>query len=246
MGFILRAAASAQLLDKDNVTEDVNENREKIDALKLKHIHGYRGFDCRDNLFYVDDGKKIVYCAAGAGVVMNLADKKQEFYLEHTDDIISLAVNPNSKKIKNVVATGQNGENPTIHVWDAITKNTLSILSDFHQKGICSLDFSGSGRFLVSVGLDSYFTIAVWKWSEGTLLASHRGDDLEHRIFKAAFRPDSDTQFVSVGFKHIRFWSVAGSQLINKKGVMDEIGSNVKTKMPTLLSIGFAPVRIKN
>ena len=38
----------------------------------MNHIHGYRGFDCRDNLFYIDDGAKIVYPAAGAGVVLDL------------------------------------------------------------------------------------------------------------------------------------------------------------------------------
>jgi microtubule-associated protein-like 6 len=216
--------------------------RDHIDGLKLNYIHGYRGIDCRDNLFYVDDGKKIVYCAAGAGIVLELATQKQSFYLEHNDDIISLAVN-NNPKFKNVVATGQIGLAPTIHVWDALTKETLSILSDQHQEGIFSLDFSSSGRYLVSVGLDSYYTVAVWRWKEGTLVASHVGDDLGHRVFKAAFRPDSDTVFVSVGFKHIRFWSVAGSELISKKGVIPEEASSIsKRKLPTLLSIGFGPV----
>ena len=44
----------------------------EINSLKLNHIHGYRGFDCRDNLFYIDDGNKILYPAAGAGVVLDL------------------------------------------------------------------------------------------------------------------------------------------------------------------------------
>lgn len=37
--------------------------------LELNHIHGYRGFDCRDNLFYLADNESIVYPAAGAGVI---------------------------------------------------------------------------------------------------------------------------------------------------------------------------------
>ena len=40
--------------------------------LQLDHIHGYRGFDCRDNLFYLADNESIVYPAAGAGVVHNI------------------------------------------------------------------------------------------------------------------------------------------------------------------------------
>lgn len=222
-----------------------NDIRDKIDGLELHYIHGYRGIDCRDNLFYIDDGKKIVYCAAGAGVVLDLATNKQSFYLHHDDDIISLAVN-NNPKFKNVVATGQIGLAPSIHVWDAMTGETLSILSDLHQKGICSLDFSSSGKYLVSVGLDSSYTFGVWRWKEGTLVASRVGDDLGHRVFKASFRPDSDSIFVSVGFKHIRFWSVAGSELISKKGVIpEEVNSASKRKMPTMLSIGFGQVNKK-
>jgi echinoderm microtubule-associated protein-like 5 len=44
-----------------------------------------------------------------------------------------------------------------------------------------------------------------------------------------------------VGFKHIRFWSVAGSELLKKKGILtdwDSTGIKLK-KMPTMLSIGF-------
>ena len=40
--------------------------------LQLEYIHGYRGFDSRDNLHYVNDGADIVFHAAGAGIVKNL------------------------------------------------------------------------------------------------------------------------------------------------------------------------------
>lgn len=164
--------------------------------------------------------------------------------MEHTDDIISLAINENIKSFKNVVATAQIGIAPVIHIWDVNTLETLSILSGLHKNGICSLNFSSSGKLLVSVGLDSVHTIGVWRWKEGVLAASAVGDMSGRRIFKAAFRPDSDTLFVSVGFKHIRFWTVAGSQLLNKKGVLTEWSDNKGShksfrKLPTMLSIGF-------
>ncbi len=160
--------------------------------------------------------------------------------MEHNDDIISLTSNENPK-FKNIVATGQIGVSPVIHVWNATTLETLSILSGLHKNGICSVNFSSSGKFLVSVGLDSCFTIGVWRWKEGVLAASHVGDFSGRRIFKAAFRPDSDTVFVSVGFKHIRFWNVAGSQLVHKKGVTNNSEQKVR-KLPTMLSIGFGQV----
>ena len=48
-----------------------------IKDLQLEYIYGYRGFDARDNLHYVNDGADIVYHAAGAGIVKNLSTGKQ-------------------------------------------------------------------------------------------------------------------------------------------------------------------------
>ncbi len=102
--------------------------------LELDHIHGYRGFDCRDNLFYLADNESIVYPAAGAGVVHHIRRGTQKFYTKHTDDIISMAVH-NGEKHGNIVASGQIGENPTIHIWEAPTRRTLSVLSGKHKRG---------------------------------------------------------------------------------------------------------------
>lgn len=109
--------------------------------MELDHIHGYRGFDCRDNLFYLADNESIVYPAAGAGVVRHIIRGTQKFYLKHTDDIISMAVH-NGEKHGNIVASGQIGENPTIHIWDVKERRTLSILSGKHKRG--------KGNFLLS------------------------------------------------------------------------------------------------
>ena len=42
----------------------------------------------------------------------------QEFFLEHTDDIISLAINGGAG-FENIIATGQIGKSPIIYIWDA-------------------------------------------------------------------------------------------------------------------------------
>ncbi|KAB1267117.1 Echinoderm microtubule-associated protein-like 6 [Camelus dromedarius] len=168
----------------------------------------------------------------------------QSFYLEHTDDILCLTVNQHPK-YRNVVATSQIGTTPSIHVWDAMTKHTLSMLRCFHSKGVNYVNFSATGKLLVSVGVDPEHTITVWRWQEGpTSLDSlsrtgakvaSRGGHLE-RIFVVEFRPDSDTQFVSVGVKHMKFWTLAGSALLYKKGV---IGSMEAAKMQTMLAVAF-------
>lgn len=136
-----------------------------MQELLLEHIHGYRGFDTRNNLHYLSD-TEIVYHAAAAGIVHNLANSTQTFYLEHTDDILCLAVNRHPK-LQNVVATGQLGKDGPIHVWNAASKQTLSITRGHHTDGVCSVHFSCSGKLLVSVGIDADHTVVVSKWSDG-------------------------------------------------------------------------------
>ena len=55
--------------------------------LQLEWVHGYRGHQCRNNLYYTAAGE-VVYFVAGVGVVYNTVEKKQRFYLGHSDDII--------------------------------------------------------------------------------------------------------------------------------------------------------------
>ena len=61
------------------------------------------------------------------------------------------------------------------------------------------------------------------------------------RIFLAQFRPDSDVQFVSIGIGYVKFWTLAGSQLIGKDPVFPK---SVSAKMQTMLSMAFAPVSL--
>ena len=90
----------------------------------------------------------------------------QAFYLEHNDDIIALALN-RCEKFGTVVATGQIGRTAPVHVWDYVTKETLSILHGVHEVGVCSVDFSCNGKLLLTVGLGPSHSVAVWKWQEG-------------------------------------------------------------------------------
>ncbi|PWA28199.1 hypothetical protein CCH79_00020514 [Gambusia affinis] len=123
---------------------------------------------------------------------------------------------------------------PSIHVWDAMTKQTLSILRCSHAKGVGYVNFSATGKLLLSVGVEPEHTITVWRWQEGTKVTSKGGH--AERIFVVEFRPDSDTQFVSVGIKHIKFWTLVGGSLMYKKGV---IGSVEDGRMQTMLSVAF-------
>ena len=55
-------------------------------------MFGYRGFDCRNNLHFLNDGADIVYHAAGAGIVLNIAsgEKKSKSKVKTSKINISL------------------------------------------------------------------------------------------------------------------------------------------------------------
>uniref|UniRef100_A0A4W3H8Y1 EMAP like 5 n=1 Tax=Callorhinchus milii TaxID=7868 RepID=A0A4W3H8Y1_CALMI len=221
-------------------TNNVGKKKKPIEDLSLELVFGYRGNDCRNNVHYLNDGADIIYHTASIGIVFNLGTGSQSFYLEHTDDILCLTVNQHPK-FQNIIATGQVGESadmsgnsPSIHIWDAMTKQTQSVLRCYYSKGVCSVSFSATGKLLLSVGLDPEYIITVWRWQEGAKVAGQTGHT--KRIFVAEFRPDSDTQFVSVGVKHVRFWTLAGKALESKKGNLSSIED---ARMQTMLAVAF-------
>ncbi|KAI2654594.1 Echinoderm microtubule-associated protein-like 5 [Labeo rohita] len=213
-------------------TNNVGKKKRPIEDLVLELVFGYRGNDCRNNVHYLNEGADIIYHTASVGVVLNLTTACQSFYMEHSDDILCLTINQHPKfpnVVMLVISTS-----PSIHVWEAMNKQTLSVLRCHHSRGVCSVSFSATGKLLLSVGLDPQHTLTIWKWQEGAKVASRAGHT--QRIFVAEFRPDSDTQFVSVGIKHVRFWTLAGRALLSKKGVLSSIED---ARMQTMLSVAF-------
>nr|XP_021519653.1 echinoderm microtubule-associated protein-like 5 isoform X4 [Meriones unguiculatus] len=128
---------------------------------------------------------------------------------------------------------------PSVHIWDAVSKQTLSVLRCSHSKGVCAVSFSATGKLLLSVGLDPEHTVTIWRWQEGARIASKAGHN--QRIFVAEFRPDSDTQFVSVGIKHVKFWTLAGRALLSKKGLLSTLED---ARMQTMLAVAFGAGKI--
>nr|XP_013013809.1 echinoderm microtubule-associated protein-like 6 [Cavia porcellus] len=126
-----------QSKEKNHAVPFLKREKAPEDSLKLQFIHGYRGYDCRNNLFYTQTGE-VVYHIAAVAVVYNRQQHSQRLYLGHDDDILSLTIHP----VKDYVATGQVGRDAAIHVWDTQTLKCLSLLKGQHQRGVCALDFS--------------------------------------------------------------------------------------------------------
>lgn len=54
--------------------------------LRLDWAYGYRGKDCRSNLYFLPTGE-MVYFVAAVVVLYNVEEQSQRHYLGHTDDV---------------------------------------------------------------------------------------------------------------------------------------------------------------
>ena len=81
----------------NSVPDGYKRNSRDADApdatLDLDYIHGFRCHDVRNNLRYTKDGR-LAYCCAGVGVLMDTKSNTQEHFMDHTDDIHSIAMHP--------------------------------------------------------------------------------------------------------------------------------------------------------
>ena len=64
------------------------------ESLKLKYIHGYRGFDSKNNVKFTSSGD-VLFHSAAVDIVLNIKENTQSFFNHHRDDIVSQAIHPN-------------------------------------------------------------------------------------------------------------------------------------------------------
>ena len=117
------------------------------DHLKLEWVYGYRGKDCRSNLHSLPKGE-CVYFMAAVVILFNIDEGTQRHYIEHTDDIKSLAVHPDRVTIATGQSTGHGSDaKAQVRIWDSVNLTTLRVLglngpvNDF-TNAVCCLSFS--------------------------------------------------------------------------------------------------------
>ncbi|XP_047479702.1 echinoderm microtubule-associated protein-like 2 isoform X7 [Penaeus chinensis] len=212
--------------------------------LKLEWVYGYRGRDCRNNVYQLPTGE-IVYFVAAVVVLYNVEDQMQRHYLGHTDDIKCLAVHPN----KLLIATGQTAghdrrdarswrlnppadplspeaeEWPHIRVWDSVSLNTLHVIgiSDIERSVAC-LAFSKAdgGSLLVAVDEAPDHNMSVWDWSRGErgykLLETKCAAD---QVLAVDFSPVDRNTIITCGKNHISFWNYESGMLAKRMGIFE-------------------------
>ncbi|XP_016354057.1 echinoderm microtubule-associated protein-like 1 isoform X1 [Sinocyclocheilus anshuiensis] len=194
--------------------------------LKLDWVYGYRGRDCRSNLYLLPTGET-VYFIASVVVLYNVDEQLQRHYTGHTDDIKCLAVHPDKITIATgqVAGTSSDGKllAPHVRVWDSVSLNTLHVLgTGFFDRALVCLSFSKSngGSWLCVVDDSNDHILSVWDWQREERLAEVKCSN--ESVFVADFHPTDANIMVTCGKSHLYFWSLEKGTLVKKQGLFEK------------------------
>uniref|UniRef100_A0A8B9I054 Echinoderm microtubule-associated protein-like 2 n=1 Tax=Astyanax mexicanus TaxID=7994 RepID=A0A8B9I054_ASTMX len=194
--------------------------------LKLQWVYGYRGRDCRSNLYLLPTGE-IVYFNASVVVLYNVDEQQQRHYLGHNDDVKCLAVHPDMVTIATgqVAGTSKDGKllAPHVRVWDSVSLNTLhSIGMGVFDRAVTCVAFSKSngGAHLCAVDDANDHILSVWDWQKEKQLADVKCSN--DSVLGAVFHPMEANLIVTCGKSHLNFWTVEGSTLTKRQGLFEK------------------------
>jgi len=227
--------------------------------LALEWVHGYRAFDSRSNLVYNAAGD-IVYPVAGLVVVYRPSLRQQKYFRGHTDDVRCLVRHP-SPSLGNFIASGQSGGvkgglpvPPHICVWDSASSDlsrAYTLPCTLADKAIRAVAFSGaapasagagaaadggvvSGRYLASLSSDEFHSLKIWDWRRRMLLTAAKVDTAP--IYMVRGNPRDESEWVTVGKRHLLFWHFDGHVLRNKRAVFGGGGAALGVAAPSYSS----------
>ncbi|XP_031616634.1 echinoderm microtubule-associated protein-like 2 isoform X2 [Contarinia nasturtii] len=195
--------------------------------LKLDWVYGYRGKDCRSNLYQLPTGE-IAYFVASVIVLYNVDEQSQRHYIGHTDDVKSLCVHPNKLLIASGQLAGHNKNDalPHIRIWNSVSLATIMVIGHGEFTGsINSLCFSraDSGSMIVAIDDSADKIISVWEWQRGE--KGHKITETRcsvDTIVAVEFHPLDRNQIVSAGKGHIAFWTLdQNGTLYKRMGVFE-------------------------
>ncbi|XP_027006112.1 echinoderm microtubule-associated protein-like 4 isoform X5 [Tachysurus fulvidraco] len=193
------------------------------ERLKLEWVYGYRGRDCRANVYLLPTGE-IVYFIASVVVLFNYEERTQRHYLGHTDCVKCLAVHPDKIRIATGQIAGVDKDGrplqPHVRVWDSVTLQTLQIVGlGTFERGVGSLAFSkaDSGIHLGVVDDSNEHMLTVWDWQKKSKIAEIKTTN--EVVLAVEFHPTDANTIVTCGKSHIFFWTWSGNSLARKQGI---------------------------
>ncbi|XP_029449169.1 echinoderm microtubule-associated protein-like 4 isoform X2 [Rhinatrema bivittatum] len=193
------------------------------EKLKLEWVYGYRGRDCRANVYLLPTGE-IVYFIASVVVLFNYDERTQRHYLGHTDCVKCLAVHPDKIRIATGQIAGVDKDGrplqPHVRVWDSVSLSTLQVIGlGIFERGVGCLDFSkaDSGAHLAVIDDSNEHMLTVWDWQKKSKVAEIKTTN--EVVLAVEFHPTDANTIVTCGKSHIFFWTWNGNALARKQGI---------------------------
>ncbi|CAH2254719.1 echinoderm microtubule-associated -like 4 isoform X4 [Pelobates cultripes] len=193
------------------------------EKLKLEWVYGYRGRDCRANVYLLPTGE-IVYFIASVVVLFNYDEKTQRHYLGHTDCVKCIAIHPDKIRIATGQIAGVDKDGrplqPHVRVWDSVSLSTLQVIGlGTFERGVGCLDFSkaDSGVHLAVIDDSNEHMLTVWDWQKKSKVAEIKTTN--EVVLAVEFHPTDANTIVTCGKSHIFFWTWSGNSLVRKQGI---------------------------
>lgn len=166
----------------------------------MNWVYGWNSHCSRQSVYYSAKGS-LIYGAGAVVVIQNVQAGVQMHFTQHTDLITCVKVYF-ADKGDTIVASGECGVRPAIHVWDCESRVLLATLRGFHRNGIAQVDFSPNRKLLVSLGMDTYYCIAIYEWRSGERVWSARTST--EKVYDVRFL--NDAIIGTCGKSHVIFW----------------------------------------
>uniref|UniRef100_A0A8C9ZF39 EMAP like 3 n=1 Tax=Sander lucioperca TaxID=283035 RepID=A0A8C9ZF39_SANLU len=193
------------------------------ERLELDWVYGYRGRDCRANLYFLPTGEA-VYFIACVVVLYHINNRTQRHYQKHTDCVRCLTLHPDKVRMASGQMSGVDKDGkplqPCVHIWDSITLVTLQQigLGTFQRGvGLVAFSFADSGAFLCVIDESNEHMLSVWDCNKGTKHAEVKNTN--EAVFAVEFNPSESANIITCGKSHVYFWTLSAGQFTKKQGI---------------------------
>uniref|UniRef100_A0A673JSI1 Echinoderm microtubule-associated protein-like 3 n=1 Tax=Sinocyclocheilus rhinocerous TaxID=307959 RepID=A0A673JSI1_9TELE len=191
--------------------------------LDLDWVYGYRGRDCRANLYLLPSGEA-VYFIACVVVLYHISNQTQRHYQKHTDCVRCLAIHPDKVRVASGQTAGVDKDGkplqPFVHIWDSKTLVTLQQIGlGTFERGVGALAFSSSdaGTFLCVIDDSNEHMLSVWDWNKNIKHVEVKSTN--EAVLGVDFSPTDTNNIISCGKSHVYFWTLSACTLTKKQGI---------------------------